>query len=315
MGKVKYKNIEDFKRAYLEKYGTLDYDWSKAIWTDYKHDIILICPIHGEFTVSPNNLLSKRKGCSGCKGGVRKTSAYYIEKSRKVHGDKFDYNLVPEVKNNTEEVPIICKKCGRIFTQSFDKHTLGNGCPYCAGRYKTTEDFIKKAVEVHGDKYDYSQTEFKNNETKVTIICKKHGPFTQYPYHHLSGCGCNICKESRLEKYVSSWLSERNINFIPQYKNQTLLGKMSIDFYIPSQNMFIECQGKQHINLGGWGEKSFNEQYARDVKKRLIVSEQLYGNLYYLFSDYAFLDLAIRNYPEIYTISNSFIYLDDFIQI
>lgn len=79
--------------------------------------------------------------------------------------------------------------------------------------------------------------------------------------------------------------------------------------------MFIECQGKQHINLGGWGEKSFNEQYARDVKKGLIVSEQLYGSLYYLFSDYAFLGLAIQNYPELYTISNSFICLEDFIQI
>lgn len=57
----------------------------------------------------------------------------------------------------------------------------------------TTEEFIKKAREVHGDKYDYSKVEYVNNQTKVCIICKDHGEFWQAPYTHLNGHGCPKC--------------------------------------------------------------------------------------------------------------------------
>ena len=38
----------------------------------------------------------------------------------------------------------------------------------------TTKDFIKKACKSHGNKYDYSKVEYKNNYTKVCIICPEH---------------------------------------------------------------------------------------------------------------------------------------------
>jgi hypothetical protein len=41
----------------------------------------------------------------------------------------------------------------------------------------TTEEFIKRAIAVHGDKYDYSKVDYKNKEEKVCIICPKHGEF------------------------------------------------------------------------------------------------------------------------------------------
>lgn len=34
-----------------------------------------------------------------------------------------------------------------------------------------TENFINKAKQIHGDKYDYSKVEYVNNHTKVCIIC------------------------------------------------------------------------------------------------------------------------------------------------
>ena len=49
----------------------------------------------------------------------------------------------------------------------------------------TTEEFISKAKAVHGDRYDYSKVEYVNNQTKVCIICKKHGEFWQRPLDHL----------------------------------------------------------------------------------------------------------------------------------
>lgn len=57
----------------------------------------------------------------------------------------------------------------------------------------TTEDFIKRAKGVHGDKYDYSKTIYVNNRTKVYIICSEHGKFYQTPSAHLSGSGCKKC--------------------------------------------------------------------------------------------------------------------------
>ena len=60
-------------------------------------------------------------------------------------------------------------------------------------RKKTTSDFIEEARKVHGDKYDYSKVEYKNTDTKVCIICPKHGEFWQKPYQHLQGNGCKTC--------------------------------------------------------------------------------------------------------------------------
>lgn len=57
----------------------------------------------------------------------------------------------------------------------------------------TTEEFIQRAREVHGDKYDYSKVEYKNSSTKICIICKTHGEFWQTPNSHLRGNGCPDC--------------------------------------------------------------------------------------------------------------------------
>ena len=70
----------------------------------------------------------------------------------------------------------------------------GCGCPECSKNKKlTTEEFIKRAREVHGDKYDYSKVEYINSNTKVCIICPEHGEFWQTPGSHLSGKGCEKC--------------------------------------------------------------------------------------------------------------------------
>ena len=57
----------------------------------------------------------------------------------------------------------------------------------------TTEEFIKKAREVHGDKYDYSKVEYVNNSTPVVIVCPEHGDFEQSPNNHFNGNGCPKC--------------------------------------------------------------------------------------------------------------------------
>lgn len=67
----------------------------------------------------------------------------------------------------------------------------------------TTEDFIKKAKAVHGDRYDYSKVEYVGTKTKICIICKEHGEFLQSPKKHLLGQGCIKCHHNYLAKRYS----------------------------------------------------------------------------------------------------------------
>ena len=80
------------------------------------------------------------------------------------------------------------------FLQTPHKHLSGEGCPFCgiknrADKQKlSTDEFIKKANEIHGiGTYDYCKVNYINSQTKVEIICQKHGSFWQTPNSHLCG--------------------------------------------------------------------------------------------------------------------------------
>ena len=56
------------------------------------------------------------------------------------------------------------------------------------------KNFIEKAHEVHGDKYDYSKVNYVNSLTKVCIVCPIHGEFFFFPSDHTHNhVGCQIC--------------------------------------------------------------------------------------------------------------------------
>ena len=61
-----------------------------------------------------------------------------------------------------------------------------------------TEEFIKRAIQKHGNKYDYSKAEYINSKTKICIICPEHGEFWQTPNNHLNGSGCVKCQYEKL---------------------------------------------------------------------------------------------------------------------
>lgn len=65
----------------------------------------------------------------------------------------------------------------------------------------TKEEFIKKAKQVHGEKYDYSKVEYVNKNTRVCIICPKHGEFWMTPDAHINQAqGCKLCSREKLGK-------------------------------------------------------------------------------------------------------------------
>ena len=154
-------------------------------------------------------------GCSECAKNRKLTTKSFIKKAIKVHGKKYDYSKVKYV-NAKSKVTIICPKHGE-FEQDASSHLQGHGCIKCwfeemsKSRSFTTKDFIKKAIEVHGKKYDYSKVKYVNAQTNVCIICPIHGEFEQSPSKHLLGQGCPQCnrpvyflKENKL-KYLKKY--------------------------------------------------------------------------------------------------------------
>lgn len=63
----------------------------------------------------------------------------------------------------------------------------------------TTTEFIRRAKEQHGDRYDYSETEYVNADHKIAIRCKVHGIFRQRAADHTRGFGCSLCNEKQKE--------------------------------------------------------------------------------------------------------------------
>lgn len=171
------------------------YDFSDSIYTHSKQKLNVLCKTHKSyFQISPNHLL-RGVGCPACAGVKKLTNETFCEKSRKVHGERYNYKHV-NYKNYETPVVIICKKHGE-FNQRPHAHLDGKGCPVCGGSNPlTTEDFIKRSRKMHGDKYDYSLVRYINRKTKVKIICPEHGEFSQSASGHLAGYECSKCSNN-----------------------------------------------------------------------------------------------------------------------
>ena len=176
--------IEKAKKVHGDKY-----DYSLVCYQKSSKKVKIICSKHGEFEQSPNAHLSN-KGCSKCRGS---NTDKFVEKAKKIHGDKYDYSLV-DYKHNRIKIKIICNIHG-AFYQEPNCHLNGCGCQKC-GKCSTTNEFIKNSKEKHGNKYDYSLVDYKDSITPVKIICKKHGIFKQKPVIHLN-CNCPKCSKEK----------------------------------------------------------------------------------------------------------------------
>ena len=140
--------IAEAKKVYGDKY-----DYSKVEYVDSHTKVIVICPIHGEFLVSPNNHI-KGRGCYKCGRAASSekqslTTEEFILKAKKIHGDKYDYSKVKYVNNHTR-VCIICPKHGE-FWQKPMKHLSGQGCVKCSE--SKLETMVRVMLEENGIEY------------------------------------------------------------------------------------------------------------------------------------------------------------------
>jgi len=276
-GRTKITTEEFIKRA--KKVHGDKYDYSKVEYKRGKDKIIIICPEHGEFLQSAGIHYLTNSGCPDCFGNVKLTTEKFIERARQIHEDKYDYSKVEYINMHTKVI-IICPEHGE-FLQSPTKHirgnmrggkysrgngcSEGNGCSKCSGKQKlTTEEFIKRAKKVHGDKYDYSKVEYERLTKKVIIICPEHGEFLQSAGNHLSGSregsrvagnGCPDCswgKSERetfelLNKYFPDWEITRQKKIWSKYRHYH--HRRLCDFWLNKDGvkMMVEYDGEQHF--------------------------------------------------------------------
>ena len=205
-GANKKLTTDEFVERAREVHGDR-YDYGQVVYDGMHVPVTIVCPDHGAFLQKPVDHLSGC-GCPRCaqtrRGRRRLTTEEFVERSRAVHGDRYDYGKAVYVDKRTK-VEIVCPEHGS-FWQLPTNHWKGQGCPVCAGRARefTTESFVERARKVHGDAYDYSQVEYKTMRTPVTIVCPEHGAFQQTPLAHLSGRGCPQCGAIRVARSSAS---------------------------------------------------------------------------------------------------------------
>lgn len=181
------------------------YDYSKTQYKGCKEKVCIICLEHGEFWQTPDSHLHGC-GCPKCSGKSRLTQEEFIKRSKEIHDNRYNYSKVNYISRK-KKVIIICPIHGE-FQQTPDNHLQGKGCPKCANKNITTEDWIDKAKFIHGDKYNYSKVEYKKGHDKVIINCPIHGDFKQQATSHLQGFGCPKCRNEKLREERSQSTEE-----------------------------------------------------------------------------------------------------------
>ena len=188
------KTKDEFIAAAQQIHG-YKYDYSQVTYVNNKTKVLIICPIHGKFYMTPNNH-TRGQGCSKCGDEQmalkqRKSVSSFIEAARKVHGNKYEYTQVEYINQRTK-VAITCLKHG-VFYQSPSDHISGSGCPQCSreslsNKYRTSVETFKSLANLkHNFKYDYSLVEYSSLKERIKIICPIHGIYMQNARSHMNG--------------------------------------------------------------------------------------------------------------------------------
>jgi len=122
------------------------YDYSKVVYGKNNYDTVeIICKDHGIFTQRPWAHL-KGQGCPNCANNTLETTEDFINKSKILHGDKYDYSLTKYI-GRRKNITIICNKHG-IFEQEARVHLMGHGCKKCKSS-KLEDYLLRKLVDIN----------------------------------------------------------------------------------------------------------------------------------------------------------------------
>jgi hypothetical protein len=269
------------QQAFLEanKAHNYKFDYSKFEYKNKMTSSSILCPIHGEFKQALYHHIVSPYGCPGCSPIIRnRTTQKFINEANIIHNYRFDYSK-SIFSGYEKKIEIICQKHGS-FWQKAGSHLKGLGCRFCSGRFtKSTEQFIKDAINIHGDKYDYTCVEYTKAVNKVKIKCKYHGIFLQKAANHLNGNGCPRCLH-HISQSETNWLDSLNIS--QEYRQKLIKidnKRYRVDAFDPLTNTIYEFYGDYwHGNPKKFAtndtntrsKKTFGELYKQTIKKEKL---------------------------------------------
>ena len=273
------------------------FDFSNASYKGALKPITgIVCARHGEFQQYAAQLRKNGATCPACGAEKRVQSRRlnpeeFIERAVAIHGDTYDFSKTKYV-NMTTKVSVLCPKHGIFSISPIKLVAEGQGCPSCGSEKrgkrltnvntgalaaqimveKHANTFIAKAQEVHGSKYDYTNTVYKGARKKLEIRCPKHGVFEQLAGHHLSrGQGCPQCShhQSKPEQEIADFMSL----FTPVVqRDRSIIAPKELDIYLPEHNLAIEyCGMYWHTHRDQADEK---KNKLRHAEKHRLCAEQ-----------------------------------------
>jgi len=146
------------------------------------------------------------------------------------------------------------------------------------------KEFIQKAKQIHGNKYDYSLVDYKNNKTKIKIICPEHGIFEQTPNNHISKkYKCPKCKTLSTKEFINRAKQVHNNKYdysLTDYKNK----RTKVKIICPEHGIFEQLA---EYHLSGSGCKKCSYIFGYTTKKFIDKAEQIHNNKY---------DYSLTNY-------------------
>lgn len=287
--------FEEFVVRARAKHGD-KFQYIQSSYTGIRDKLKLICQVHGEVEMSGISHCISKTGCPKCRftsQAQSKTITHeeFLQKSKELHGDKYDYSK-SIYENGKTYIIIICKVHGE-FQQKGNKHMSGAGCRKCADDKhanklrKTTEDYIAEAKATWGDLYDYSLVKYTHIHNKVQIIYKVHGIFEKIAGDHIKARqGCQQCKPKKHSKLGIEWLNYMKVRdncSIQHNENSERDGEHRIknslyhaDGYCDETNTIYEFYGSywhgdpkiyNSEKLNAHNGKSFGELYQNTLKK------------------------------------------------
>lgn len=207
----------------------------------------------------------------------------------KFPNSNYDYSLV-KYKNALTKITIICK-IGNHGNFKIQPSSLlnGHGCSKCSNKYRhTPEEWIQKAIQTHGDKYNYEKAVYISHYIKVKIYCKKknHGFFWQNPYSHIKGSNCPSCSNRGYSKQQIQWLKYLSVHREIQHA-ETENEEYSVpntfysaDGYEAKTNTIFEYHGSfWHGNpnihnpndVNPVTKKKFGQLFKNTIKKEILL--------------------------------------------
>ena len=272
--KKRRKNFSEIKECFREENYTLISDEK-----DYKNaqsKLDVICANDHKIKMSWNSFQrgTRCRECSKIRIGESLRKDFNdVVNILKENG--YEY-LEGEYVNNLSKLKLRCSNGHEFFSTYGKIQSTGRGCAKCSRALNDSKKRLSNEnvnEYINSLNYKWISGFYKNNESKLNIVCDKGHEFTSRLGNLKSGNRCPSCRISKGESKVRDVLEKYNIEFKQHYKFDDCIfyKKLTFDFYLPSHNIIIEYDGVFHYQIikGKGGVDSFIDGKIRDTVKNV----------------------------------------------